>query len=792
MLWFLASPLAAQHLADCGSDNFDILPDTTEFCVLVNVKDGYLSVVPNSAHIKIVDGFWPNQPGDEMKVIAEITSYVEKIAHRRRIYTYGVRSATQSAPPDSAVHFDADSMDDAVAKLKSAWPDCDQCDSILDRVLGDLANGLVAESPLSNQLPFADSSLRFSVDGIVGDVSAIPVTFDLGTATFATNGRLLSGASVHAWLARFQNRFWIQKEIHDYYQSWYSDLALSPEVMVSGAGQDRMVRIKESDRLGRILLPAAAGNKLDDDGLKLAYLLLDTKQYGNLSKAKLHPIKSAGTVTSLAICLPELQGHACTPPPVNPQDPGEGYPEDDDEASRAYLDSLDLADKQAAVASLGYSFSLVNESKTALDTRPTVDLLVQKMAPPAKPSQSGTDAAAPKPNPEARLKTNQSGMHQQHRIVNDQPARMGEPLHPAPANTVPAPSPLSRMSWMFGVSYRPGQSVRGVVSGSLPDLHLGGTPSAFSGTLGGDSTHLIGSATFNLDFLGFPTIGRRLSLQSSGASDVTSQRLLGGVAADERRSGGTIAAAMDIFHNISQFFLGITADAGSQEVTLSLPASKSDSATLIYIQPGADFRYASVASRMPVRLEVKPSVKLAHSNSPGGGVYQVWTVEGGMHARIWNQQLITADISGAASAASSRTPIYELPSLGGSDSLRGFRADLALGRKRWSIQPELWAPIPGSVHGEGAVRKFLRKQFRLAAFFDAGAVSDTGLASTPAAATIGALGSQPGFRRGPGAGIRLLQGAVAVKIDWAYGLGAGLAHTGRSQFYIGVAKNGAF
>jgi hypothetical protein len=411
------------------------------------------------------------------------------------------------------------------------------------------------------------------------------------------------------------------------------------------------------------------------------------------------------------------------------------------------------------------------------------------MSPPSQPS-SEAEPAAPKPSPDGRLTPKQAGL--QHRAGNDQSARVGEPLYPAASNTAPTPGRLPHIDWMGGISYRPGQSVRGVISGAIPDLHLGGAPASFSGTLGGDAAHPIGSATFNLDFIGFPGIGRRLSLQSSGSSDVTSNRLLGGVATDERRSGGTITAAMDVFHNIHHLFLGVTADSGSQAVTLSLPASKSDSATLIYVQPGADLRYATVASRVPARFELQPSVKLAHSNSPDGGAYQIATVEGGLHLRIWDDQLISADISGAANVASSKTPIYELPSLGGSDSLRGFRADLALGRRLWSVQPELWAPIPGSAHGEGGVWEFLRKQFRLAAFFDAGAVSDTGLSSTPAAAAIGAGASQAGFRRGPGAGIRLLQGAVAVRIDWAYGLGPGLANTGRSQFYIGVAKNGAF
>ena len=104
-------------------------------------------------------------------------------------------------------------------------------------------------------------------------------------------------------------------------------------------------------------MPAGPGGKFDDDGLKLAYVLLDTEQFAKLPTtvcdAKTHanclyPIESAGVVTSLAVCLPELKGHPCTPPPVNPQDPPAGYPQDADEAWLAYVDTFDMGDKQAA------------------------------------------------------------------------------------------------------------------------------------------------------------------------------------------------------------------------------------------------------------------------------------------------------------------------------------------------------------------------------------------------------------------------------------------------------------
>ena len=126
--------------------------------------------------------------------------------------------------------------------------------------------------------------------------------------------------------------------------------------------------------------------------------------------------------------------------------------------------------------------------------------------------------------------------------------------------------------------------------------------------------------------------------------------------------------------------------------------------------------------------------------------------------------------------------MFELPSLGGDRTVRGFQYDDALGRKLWSLQSELWTPLPGTLNASGgnAAVSFLKQNVRLAGFADVGGIGDAYRHSTP------------GLRKGVGGGIRFIQGLIALKVDWAYGFGQGAFGKGHGRFYIGVATNGGF
>jgi hemolysin activation/secretion protein len=119
----------------------------------------------------------------------------------------------------------------------------------------------------------------------------------------------------------------------------------------------------------------------------------------------------------------------------------------------------------------------------------------------------------------------------------------------------------------------------------------------------------------------------------------------------------------------------------------------------------------------------------------------------------------------------------ELPSFGGADVVRGFRADDAIGRRVWSLQNELWLPLrPASAQAPTNKLEAIVSQLKLAPFFDFGAAYQT-------------LGSAPGFRTGPGLGLRLAMDKIIFRLDWAYGFGAAATSGSRGKFYFSVVSN---
>jgi outer membrane protein assembly factor BamA len=208
---------------------------------------------------------------------------------------------------------------------------------------------------------------------------------------------------------------------------------------------------------------------------------------------------------------------------------------------------------------------------------------------------------------------------------------------------------------------------------------------------------------------------------------------------------------------------------------------------------GSGIVYNQWITAAPVRFALNTQTRVG-TGLGAEPTYAVFDLDGGLHRRISDQYLISADISGRFQLASSMTPVFDLPSLGGGESVRGFQTDDALGRKLWSLQSELWAPVPftlAATQQSGGARWFLRQNVRLAGFFDAGGVWDTNLALSPGLAIPG-TSALPGFRKGAGAGIRFIQGPITLKFDWAYGFGHGAFGDGHGRFYIGVSTNGSF
>jgi hypothetical protein len=173
--------------------------------------------------------------------------------------------------------------------------------------------------------------------------------------------------------------------------------------------------------------------------------------------------------------------------------------------------------------------------------------------------------------------------------------------------------------------------------------------------------------------------------------------------------------------------------------------------TLNTIAPGVQFLHTNLASQYPWRFSIEPRIVI-----DGRFAHSVLTANTHRSFDHWEY-----DLSGRFENAFGDLPIFELPSFGGENTVRGFRADDALGRRLWASQNELWRPLPRL------------SPLKLATFFDVGGAYQTS-------------GSSPGLREGVGAGLRLDLRLAVLKFDWAYGFGPAATGGSRGKVYFDV------
>jgi hypothetical protein len=276
-----------------------------------------------------------------------------------------------------------------------------------------------------------------------------------------------------------------------------------------------------------------------------------------------------------------------------------------------------------------------------------------------------------------------------------------------------------------GFAYKPGQGFSALGVGQLSSLSVsGGGP---SGTLG--------SGSYSASFLGFS------AAVNTGIS-VERNRVLDGVRVDEQST--TESASLDW-----QLWRGLDGNA----VTVHLDPSHAVvlNQTLNTIQPGVQFVRSDPTSEYSSRMFIDPRVLI-------GLRFADYIVTANTHRAFDHWEY---DVSGRLENAVGNPPIFELPSLGGADTVRGFRADDAIGRRLWSVQSELWHGLP-------------RWQLlKVATFADIGGAYQT-------------TGSYPGLREGLGTGLRLDLRVAVLKFDWAYGFGQAATGGSRGKFYFDV------
>jgi hypothetical protein len=276
-----------------------------------------------------------------------------------------------------------------------------------------------------------------------------------------------------------------------------------------------------------------------------------------------------------------------------------------------------------------------------------------------------------------------------------------------------------------GFEYKPGQGFSALGNLQLSSLSLsGGGP---SGTLG--------SGSYSAEFLGFATsINTGVALERN--------RVLDGVKVNEQSIGEFATFNWQLWRGLD-----------GNTVTLYLNPSHEAilNQTLNTIKPGVRFVHNDLTSEYPSRTSIEPRVLI-------GLRFADCIVTANTHRSFdhW-----AYDLSGRFENAIGDVPIFELPSLGGSGTVRGFRADDAIGRRLWSSQSELW-------HGLSRWQPL-----KIATFFDLGGAYQT-------------TGSYPGLRAGPGTGLRLDLRVAVVKFDWAYGFGQAATGGSRGKFYFNV------
>jgi len=279
-----------------------------------------------------------------------------------------------------------------------------------------------------------------------------------------------------------------------------------------------------------------------------------------------------------------------------------------------------------------------------------------------------------------------------------------------------------------GFGYKPGQGFGALGNLQLPPLSL---------SAGGPSGNL-GSLSYSAAYLG-------LSASVNAGISLERHRVLDGVKVDQQSTAEFATLGWEPWR-------GLDGNTVMFHVTPSHAVILKQS--LNTVEPGLQFVHDDLTSEYPSRTLIDPRILI-------GLRFADYIVTALKHRSFDHWEY---DLSGRFENAVGNAPLFELPSLGGADTVRGFRADDAIGRRLWSSQSELWHALPRW------------PSLKIAPFFDLGGAYQT-------------IGSSPGLRAGLGTGLRLDLRVAVLKFDWAYGFGDAATGGSRGKFYFTVALN---
>lgn len=649
----------------------------------------------------------------------------------------------------------------------------------------DAGSGFVnysATDPISDWHSKADYKICFP------PLSTVPCSGDEMDPDAAVIRKMLSG---------LKSNLWRPGAMRARILPYYAQQGLLPEVNFNQPNDAKFINIQKSSRLARILFPAAC---LDDSKLascddsttieKLLYLLLPDGDFRYFIAQ--NPTKHL--LKQIVITLPQ-EPDAATESPAEPlKFRAVDYSElaiGRHLGDEPLLNQFTLQDQQSQLAQQNFVVTLLPNGEDARKEKSYVDLSIVKKT-DSKNASTKLPDNAPKPS---------AVVPDQHGVLAPQEGKQSPFVPETPKITPPPKSrpkkenkpnssnnaadtassgaraisnqdsaPKERNNYLgAGFDYKPGQGIRFFGLGQRS--HLG--PGNLSVQVGGNGGALY-SANYFADFALFGSLHRRLQLQFTGSADYESNRVFNGVKTDDQRKGGLARAELELFRDLKGQLLRVSVEGRRSTVELKQKDKTVDKQNLSLLDLASYYLLQQTQSVSGRRLSLEPRLRFGLGLAASEAKFTAFALKGNYHQRL--QQLFEMDMSGRIEMASKDTPIFEQPSFGGEDGVRGFRRDDAIGRRLWAIQPELWTPVPGTSNILGGPDNFLHSKVRLAGFFDVGGVYQTNT-------------SKSGTRSGPGIGIRIIYQPIVMKLDWAYGIGEGNTGGGHGRFYFSISFN---
>ena len=277
-----------------------------------------------------------------------------------------------------------------------------------------------------------------------------------------------------------------------------------------------------------------------------------------------------------------------------------------------------------------------------------------------------------------------------------------------------------------------------------------------------------------------PLLSRRVEprnlfdLDLSLFSEYRHNRLLEGVLTDERQTG--FAATIGVRPLGLKAPHGLRYYAGFRHARIALrdaPPGEKDGRTDT-IQIGASYEWRHTFRKPSLSAKFEPTFDFAARAGGGGRTFVRSGLDVTLHGRYASG--LEAEVHFKGGSIDRDVPSFELWSLGGASTVRGFREDTLLGRHIAALQAEIWLPFvrpasPGTVTaggeepGDGLARIPIEPRaarlVKWALFVDGGSVTRTTTGTNEAIA-------------GAGLGIRFIvpRHPLVIRLDYGWGLGS--------------------